>query len=330
MERDAQNKNTPHYTKPYALIRLCFVLLCAGAATFISSAQSISATFVSDSAEIQIGDHIPVKLNLRFSGGIQPQLPQWRDTIGELEIVKAGKLDTFDNGKSTVLSQNYVLTAFDSGEYHTGVKTIYYKTASGRLDSVLSNDLLVEVRTVPVDTTKPIKAIKAPLQQPYTWDEFLYYYIAAAVLLAAVIALILYLRWRNKKPAPEVRPKPKEPAHVWARAELKKLEEEKLWQKDETKRYYTRLSEILRLYIEFRYGYYAMESTTAEIEEKIQSYHVKRIAQEKLLAILNQADLVKFAKLLPLPDENIKNMERAYGFIDLTEPKEEQQKQEKK
>ena len=175
MERHAQNRNTHLYTKPYALLRLCFVLLCAGAATFISSAQSISATFVSDSAEIQIGDHIPVKFNLRFSGGIQPQLPQWRDTIGELEIVKAGKLDTFDNGKSTVLSQNYVLTAFDSGEYHTGVKTIYYKTASGRLDSVLSNDLLVEVRTVPVDTTKPIKAIKAPLQQPYTWDEFLYY-----------------------------------------------------------------------------------------------------------------------------------------------------------
>ncbi|MFN8287230.1 MAG: hypothetical protein U0V74_10775 [Chitinophagales bacterium] len=304
--------------------------LCCVVLGFQLNAQSISATFVSDSTSVEIGEHVPVKFNLRFSGGIQPQLPQWRDTIGELEIVKTGKLDTFDNGKSTVLSQNYILTAFDSGEYHTGVKTVYYKTASGRLDSVLSNDLMLEVSTVAVDTAKPIKQIKAPLQQPYTWDEFLYYYIAGGILLALIIALIFYLRWRNRRPAPEERPKPKEPAHIWARAELKKLEEEKLWQKDETKRYYTRLTEILRLYIEFRYGYYAMESTTAEIEAQIQTYHVKRIAQEKLLAILNQADLVKFAKLLPPPDENIKNMERAYAFVELTEPKEEKEEKKQK
>jgi hypothetical protein len=42
-----------------------------------------------------------------------------------------------------------------------------------------------------------------------------------------------------------------------------------------------------------------------------------------LLDILRMADLVKFAKMKPMPDANIRAMESAYKFIDFTEPKEE-------
>jgi hypothetical protein len=65
------------------------------------------------------------------------------------------------------------------------------------------------------------------------------------------------------------RPKPVEPAHVWALAELKKLNSEKLWQKDEHKKYYSRLSEIIRSYLEYRYDVLALESTTDEIKVMI-------------------------------------------------------------
>lgn len=305
------------------LLLACTIIQVAG------MAQSISATFVADSTHIKIGEQLPVKFNLRYTKTLTPEFPQWKDTIGTLEIVRAEKIDTVNDGNSIILSQQYVVSAYDSGEYSTGVQKVFFKNTAHNADSVFSNNLVVQVNTVPVDTSKPVKAIKAPLSLPYSWEEFLYYYIALGILLLLIGAGVGWYIYQKNKPAPPVRPKPKEPAHVWARAELKKLEEDKLWQKGEVKMYYTRLSEILRLYLEFRYGYYAMESTTAEIEIKVDSFHVKRIAKEKLLEILGLADLAKFAKLQPLPDENIKNMERAYAFVELTEPKEEP-KDEKK
>ena len=56
----------------------------------------------------------------------------------------------------------------------------------------------------------------------------------------------------------------------------------------------------------------------------IDNYQMKEKAKENLLQILRTADLAKFAKQQPLPDVNIRAMESAYKFIDLTEPKEEE------
>jgi hypothetical protein len=109
---------------------------------------------------------------------------------------------------------------------------------------------------------------------------------------------------------------------VWARKELKKLEGEKLWQKDEIKGYYSQLTFIIRMYLEYRYNWLALESTTEKISEEIDAYAISDEAKEHLMRILKEADLVKFAKRIPSPDLNNKVMEQAYRFIELTEPKE--------
>ena len=76
------------------------------------------------------------------------------------------------------------------------------------------------------------------------------------------------------------------------------------------------------MYLEYRYNWFALESTTEEINEEIKSYAIPIDAKENLLMILQQADLVKFAKMTPLPDVNTKAMSNAYRFIDLTEERE--------
>jgi hypothetical protein len=197
----------------------------------------------------------------------------------------------------------------------------------GGVDSVLSNDIPVFVSTLPVDTTRPFKPIKAPLAVPFSWREFLPYIIGAILILILLIALfVLYLRYQKQKPVTPARALPKDPAHIWARKELKKLEDEKLWQKGQVKLYYSRLTDILRLYLEYRFKWLALESTTEEIEADIDNYNMKEKAKENLLKILRTADLVKFAKMLPDPENNINAMESAGKFIDFTEPKEEEAK----
>ena len=287
-----------------------------------SLSAQVSATLRADSSQIQIGDPLNIRLTLKYPNNTTIPFPVITDTLGNLEIISVGKIDTTAESNTKILSQLYTVSAYDSGEFHAGPVKIYFKNSVGEIDSILSNDIPVLVNTLDVDTTKPFKAIKAPLSVPYTWQEFIYYIIAGILLLILIAAgIFFWKKYKKQKPVEVARPKPKDPAHIWARNELKKLEEEKLWQSNEVKIYYSRLTDILRLYLEYRYNWLALESTTEEIESEMPNYNLKEKAKENLLSILRTADLVKFAKMIPLPDANIRAMESAYKFIDFTEPR---------
>jgi hypothetical protein len=318
-----------HKTKPNSFAQITALVFLLSIVYCLSSVAQVSATLRADSNQIQIGDHLNIRLTVKSPNNLAIPFPVPADTLGNLELISASKVDTSVESDKKILSQLYTVSAYDSGEYHAGPVKIYFKNSTGELDSTFSNEIPVAVNTLDVDTTKPFKAIKAPLDVPYSWKEFIYYIIAGVLLLIAiVVGIILYKKYKKKKPLVVERPKPKDPAHIWARKELKKLEEEKLWQSDQVKLYYSRLTDILRLYLEFRYNWFALESTTEEIQDEIENYNLKEKAKENLLSILRAADLVKFAKMIPMPDANIRAMESAYKFIDFTEPNEN--KEEKK
>lgn len=300
------------------------LISCVLFLTSSANGQEVTATLKADSNHILIGDFLNAKLTIKFPNDFTVMMPKVIDTLGSMELVKSSKIDTSASGNIKILSQTFTVSAYDSGNYHLGPQKIFYKNKSGIMDSVLSDSILIAVTTVPVDTAKPIKAIKNPIDVPYTLKEFLPFIIGGVVLIAIIIAVIYYIRLRRKRRKAIIveRPKPKDPAHIWARKELQKLEEEKLWQKDEIKLYYSRLTDILRLYLEYRYDWFALESTTEEIENNISSYVSSDATKNVLLRILTNADLVKFAKMMPMPDVNIKVMEEAYKFIELTESRE--------
>lgn len=304
---------------------LLFVLLVCTGAT-LTAQTTISATLTADSTHILIGDHLKIRLTVQHPKSMKIAMPVVKDSIGNMDFISASKIDTVDQPTMQVFSQAYTVSAFDSGQFHAGPIAVPFPNATGGVDTVFSNVITVDVNTLPVDTTRPFKPIKGPLAVPYAWQEFVIYVLAGLLMLALIIGgIILYDRLTREKPgASNTRPLPKDPAHIWARKELKKLEDEKLWQKDQVKLYYSRLTEILRLYLEFRFSWLALESTTGEIEDAIDNYKMKEKAKDNLLQILKAADLVKFAKLLPAPESNIKAIESAYKFIELTEPKEEE------
>lgn len=285
----------------------------------VVSAQEISAALKADSSAILIGDYLHVRLTVRFSKDLTVTMPLAKDTVGTMELVKLMKTDTAVDENFITYSQAYILSAYDSGLYRAGPQKVLFKNKDGIADSLFSDTLLIHVTTIPVDTAKAFKAIKEPLSVAYSLSEFIPVIIAGLLLIALLLVLFyFYRRRKNRKPVVVERARPKDPPHVWARKELKKLEEEKLWQLDEIKKYYSRLTDILRLYLEYRYGWLALESTTEKIREDISQYTIHGEAKDDLLNILQEGDLVKFAKSVPLPELNSKLMEKAYRFIDLT------------
>ena len=93
------------------------------------------------------------------------------------------------------------------------------------------------------------------------------------------------------------------------------MEKEQLWQQGQVKTYYSRLTDIMREYIENRYDIQALELTTDEILEKIEKVNVHDELLDKLKSMLQTADMVKFAKAKPAVEQHTGNMENAHKFV---------------
>ncbi|MBL7778613.1 MAG: hypothetical protein JNK66_10040 [Chitinophagales bacterium] len=293
-------------------------------------AQKFSASLSIDTNQIEIGDWVTAHVEFK--------VPKFKGAEKKYQIVELGqqvelvrtlpeKIDTYPN--LAVYHQRFVVSAYDSGVFQVGPFMVTLNDGR-KNDTAITNYLPLYVSTVPVDTTQAIKPINTILDVPYVWKEFVYWYAAGAVLLALLIALYFLWKWyTKKKPEEGKRPPLKVPLYVWVRGELKKLEEEKLWQKDEVKQYYSRLTDIVRMYLEYRYNWNAMEATTEEIALQVGKYDVNDIAKDLLLGILRNADLVKFAKVKPAPDTNMLCIKNAYDFVEMTKPAEQKQEDKK-
>src|SRR5690606_32494634 len=188
-------------------------------------------------------------------------------------------------------------------------------------DTIETDALLLEVQSVEVDTSAAIFDIKQPLPEPFSIIDWLKdnWIWLTAILLAAlgIYFLIRYLK-REKPIETQEKPTPKIPAHILALQQLKELQEKQLWQNGKIKAYHSEISEILRTYIEERYKVNALEETTAEIMFGLRLHQIPEEVKMKLSQTLTLADLVKFAKEQPLPQENENSLVFAMTFVEAT------------
>lgn len=307
------------------ILLVLFVAMLAGNL----KAQQIKATASLDSANILLGDQVKLFLEIDHPKNVEVSFPQLPDTIaGFIEVIRKTSVDTFEGDNSDRIKQiqAYTITSFDSGTYR--IPPYWFGiNADGNIDSVPSNGVTLNVFSMQIDTTKGPTDIKMPYGAPLTLKEVTPY-ILGVILIGAIIFFLLYSIKRKKKNQPLfVRPqKPKEPAHIVALRELDRIKEEKVWQKGKTKLYYSDLTDTLRTYIEDRFEIRAMEQVTDEILDSFR--HQKGLLTDKtfsnLTQILQLADLVKFAKYQPLPDDDNLALVNAYFFVNETkkaEPK---------
>ena len=172
---------------------------------------------------------------------------------------------------------------------------------------------------MPLDTNQAIFDIKLPYGAPVKFIEVLPYFLGILILAGVLIIATWFIRKRKRKKQEGVRFKPLIPPHITALQELDKVKEERLWQNNREKEYYSRLTEILRIYLEGRYEIYAMEQTSEEILDSLSKtgFNDNRLF-DKLKSTLTISDLAKFAKLKPSPNENEGCLLDAYVFVNDT------------
>lgn len=280
------------------------------------NAQSVNCEVKIDTSDFLIGDQVGLDLIVTQPANVFVVIPIFNNELSEqIEILEQSENDTslMDNG-DWLIKKQLLITAFDSGYYVLPpIPVLYYS------DTIKSEPVLFKVNTVQVDTTEAIKDIKMPYNAPLSFAEVLPW-AGGSIGLAIIILVLIYVIRKLKRNEPIIRRvKPLEPAHIIALRDLNKLKENKLWQKDRIKKYYTELTDIIRVYLWNRYSIRTLERTSEEILESLKfSDFNDEDAFNTIKEIFYNADLVKFAKYKPLADQHIYYMDGTYEFVDKT------------
>ncbi len=323
------------YHKILKTAMLFVALLCFNST---SIAQKIKATAKLDSSIIQIGQQVKLELSIQYrvDNGKQIKIswPEITDTIRkEIEVVSQSKTDTtIDKNDPYLFTQTKTIniTSFDSGYWAIPP----FKFIGTDTNGIFTEPLLLQVNTIAVDTTKAIKDIKVPYEVAYTWidwlkDNMIVVWVSLGALAALIILFLIFRYTRKVKPPMVIVEIPKIPAHIIAFEKLEKLKNEKLWQEGKLKLYHSQLTDIIREYIENRFKIQAQELTTDEILFGFRNIAIDDESKTKLKQVLILADLVKFAKEQPLPNENETSLTNCYDFVNGTK-REESKEGEKK
>lgn len=237
-----------------------------------------------------------------------------------IELRTSFKADTVEIGSGRIqINYKVPLQAFDSGTYR--LPEFVYVSES---DTARSNALTLQVVPVKVTAEDPIAGF-APVAEPegkkffdFVPDWFADFWWIILIAVLAIIAFIWAMR-RYKKEGTVLKKKPEPTPYETAMKNLRELKARNLWEQGMEKEYFTRLTDILRIYLDKRFGINAMEMTTREIMNRLYDSDVKD-KRDYVRQILSVADFVKFAKVRPLPADNIAAYENAVKFVEETKP----------
>ena len=286
----------------------------------LSAKAQVSVEAMIDSIQIFVGQQAHVTLTANAKENAKIEFPQFKPTeyitpgvevLGRQELEK----EELDNG-FVARSMVYTLTSFDDTLYYLPPMTVKIDGKAYKSKSLALKVLTIEVDTTNVDQFFGPKDVQ---DNPFQWSDWsLSFWLSVLMLVLLALCYYLYLRLRDNKPIiTHIRIVKRLLPHQKAMQEIEQIKADKMVASENSKEYYTKLTDTLRKYIEERYGFNAMEMTSSEIIERLTASQDQK-ALDELRELFMTADLVKFAKYSTLINENDKNLVSAIDFINQT------------
>ena len=307
--------------------RFAFLIALIISALQISAQVQVEVSI--DSIQIFVGEQVHVTLSATAKEQSKVEFPQFKPTeyiTPGIEVLGAEELETKQQDNGFVTRQMvYTMTSFDD--------TLYYiPPMKVKIDGkpYESKSLALKVLTIEVDTTNVDQFFgpKDVQDNPFLWSDWsLSFWLSVLFLVLLAVVYYLYLRLRDNKPIiTHIRIVKRLLPHQKALQQIEQIKADKMVSSENSKEYYTKLTDTLRKYIEERYGFNAMEMTSSEIIDHLMATQDESALSE-LRHLFLTADLVKFAKYSTLINENDANLVNAIDFINQTklenEPQEE-------
>lgn len=304
--------------------RLMSVILGLIAYALPADAQQVTVRASIDSLQLLVGEQTKIHLEVSMDADRKLRLPVIKDTLVRgVEVLDIAKPDTqkLNDDKRWLIRQDYTVTSFDSALYYLPPLEVMVDDKEYRSES-----LALKVYSIPVDTLHPDQFFgpKTIVEVPLQWQDIdSMVYSLILMLLFGAGCVFLIVRLKNNKPIIKIiKIEPKLPPHQEAMKHIEEIKANKNIQREDPKLYYTELTDVIRTYIAERFGFNAMEMTSAEIIEQLLQVKDKDSLKD-LKYLFETADLVKFAKHAPMMNENDMNLVNAVDFINETKIEEE-------
>lgn len=287
----------------------------------------VSAIVRLDKAEVTIADRVNLSIEVRAKEDYEVELPPVGDKLEQFGIAdyRTSQPELVGTNE-VVVRRTYVLEPFLSGDYAIKPFKVTFRQKSEAAD--VKHELETEEMTVKVKSLLPdkVRALKIndivpPVRLPRVWKTAVWVAVLlGAVLLAAIVAILAVLRTRRGRGSAAAQAIP---PHELAYRRLQELVDDDLVGKGRTKLFYQRISDILRHYIEDRFGLHAPEETTEEFLHELGAGDTLVGEHKTLLKdFLLNCDMVKFAEHQPETAEIQGAFDSCKKFISETVPKE--------
>ena len=250
-----------------------------------------------DPSVITVGDLVHLKVTVSHAADARVV---WPDpfAVDPFELVDTRMLAPVPEGTRVRSSAALTLTAFELGELTLPAIEVEVVDAAGDAVRLATDAVVVRVESVGRDEGGDIRDIKGPLAIPFSVVTLLPW-LAGLAGLAILGPAVYRLYRRRQRPDVQVRVVPPRAAHEIALESLDALEASSLLELGEVKTYHIRVSDIMRVYAEGRFGVEAMEMTTGGVLDGLRRTGALSGVVADFRQLLDRCDLVKFAKFRP-------------------------------
>ena len=247
-------------------------------------------------SRVRIGDEIRLAILVEYPRKYALMPPSGKTPVAPFEIKKIDS-QPLRKGQTRVQETfTLILTVFQIGDLTIPAIGLDYTDDHGNPGQVSTGPVSVKVlsvgkKLIDKDDIRPIKSqVSMGLRYFWSWVMGL----IALVLFLLVTAMIVRRKIREYKDAES-----RKPPHERVKIEIVRLKDHGYLEEKNYKAFYSELSDILRRYLERRFGLEALESTTAELLAELDRRSFEKSVRDGIRDVLTESDLIKFAKLAP-------------------------------
>jgi hypothetical protein len=247
-----------------------------------------------DKQKIVIGEPIHLKLDITVPDNVPFAWPGL-DSLPHFDWLDKGKIDTTVRPGERSYQQYLTLTSFDSGTW--AIPRLPFLVGNKK---AFSDSVRISVSYTNVDSLKDFHDIKDIIDIPNPFARWIGWLVAVATLLSVTLVFWLIRKKKLlKRLIPALRPAPRLSPYEEAVKNLEELQRQHLPDTGAMKAYYSRLGEILRVYLLRRLEISSFAETSEELIGQIRRLRLPADIFDGLAEALRMSDFVKFAKYQP-------------------------------
>jgi len=274
-----------------------------------------------DTAVITIGDQIHYSIIIDRKKDLRVVRPGEGLNLGMFEIKQYNFPNPVEKDGRIIERFNFTISVYDTGHYAIPAFPLAYfpQDTSSKYQIIEAPAINIYVKSVLSGAeARTLKDIKNPLEIPFNYKFWISVFIIVLLVLVAAYLVYYLLKKRKERGYIFTPPPPPPPAHQVALKGLQELFASNLLEEGAVKEFFSRLSDIIRVYLENRYYILALEQTTAEIMASVKSLIEDEGLNLDLNKLLSLSDLVKFAKQFPQAAEIEHSKMTALNFVEET------------